>query len=436
MKKQLQRLSILALLVGGFALQSAAQNEVKARDGKHPEIVSDVELTSLKMKEDYSAWKLPVNSILQLTQLERFVSFLWQDTSAVFVNQDGEANHYTWQAVGAAFTPNDPNLELADDNIRLSRFNKYTVDSVFFPYLYVRYVDSIMQSGDMVPVVDTLVVQFFRFDNLEEGGFTPTGGDREIFMKPDNYTQNFGGSNNAAFTLRIPLTAADSTPRPSGTGWGSLGRTIALPEDFDIDSDVNLEFRNVFGFSISYRTMVPFEFGDTMEVRDGSAVTKKLNYFGHSFYSNSSVEVFQTDRINNSWWVQGDIGYGEAVNGWENALPGNAYFDDRYFNYGVHISTNSLGTEELNDNVMFGVYPNPISASEILKADFNLNNGTDVEIEIYDLLGNKVKDVVSGYYAGGEHTVDVSITDLTAGVYVYTIKAGNSVASKKITVVN
>ena len=103
-------------------------------------------------------------------------------------------------------------------------------------------------------------------------------------------------------------------------------------------------------------------------------------------------------------------------------------------NYAFYITTTTLGTEDLNNNVTFGVYPNPVSSSETLKADFNLVNGTDVTIEIYDLLGNKVKEVVNGYYAGGEHKVDVNITDLSAGMYIYSIKAGNSLASKKITI--
>ena len=35
-----------------------------------------------------------------------------------------------------------------------------------FPYLYVRYIDEIDVNGTMTDVVDTLIVQFFKFDNL------------------------------------------------------------------------------------------------------------------------------------------------------------------------------------------------------------------------------------------------------------------------------
>jgi hypothetical protein len=440
MKKTLQRLVVAGFMVAGLAVQSYAQGEMKAEGSLGTEVVSsDLEANDLKMKANYSNWKFPVDAITQLTSLDRFVNFIFHDTTVQFVSDDGTANFNTWCSVGAAFTPNDENLELVDDNVKLSRFNEYTVDSLYFPYLYVRYVDSIEVAGNTVPVVDTLIVQFFKSANLDTGAFTPTGGDREIFMKPGNWTQSLLGSNNTAYEVKIPLTAADSTGRPSAQGWGSANRVVALPSGFNIDSDAastNLQYTNAVGFSISFATMVPYSFGDTMEARNGAIVTNPVNYFGHSMFINSSVEVKQTKYQNNSWWVPNTIAYGEDQNGWENSVPGNAYFDDRYVNYAFHITTQTLGTEDLDKNVTFGVYPNPVSKSEILKADFNLENASDVTIDLYDLLGNKVKSIANGFYTGGEHTADVSITDLNAGLYIYSIRAGNSIATKKVTIVD
>ena len=263
--------------------------------------------------------------------------------------------------------------------------------------------------------------------------------DPNLFMIPENWTPSLHGSNNTAYEVRIPLTIEDTTSQPSEQGWGSRGRTIPLPNGFNIDSDAartNLEFKNAFGFSVSFATMVPYEFGDTMEARDGSEITNKINYFGHSMYINNSVMVPQTKYCNNSWWVPGEIGYGGDQNGWENAIPGNAYFQDRYINYAVHITTDALGTEELNNNITFGLYPNPVQRSEYLKVDFNLVNASNVNIQLHDLLGNKVKEITNDYFTSGEHKTDVNISDLDAGMYVFTIKAGNAVSSKKVTIID
>ena len=440
MIKVLHKLTMVALFISSTFYYVNAQTEVRANYFKGKEIISEqLQNENLKRKANYRNWKLPVDAISQLTALDRYVSFLFQDTAAKFVYDDGAASHYPWNSVGAAFTPNDPNLELSDDNIILSRYNQYTVDSIYFPYLYVRYIDEIDVSGTMTDVVDTLIVQFFKYDNLASGQFTPTGEDPNLFMKPDNWTPSLHGSNNTAYEVRIPLTIEDTTSRPTNEGWGSRGRTIPLPAGFNIDSDAartNLEFKNVFGFSISFATMVPYQFGDTMEARDGSEITNKLNYFGHSMFINNSVMVPQTVYCNNSWWVPGAIGYGGDQNGWQNSVPGNAYFQDRYLNYAVHISTDKLGTEELNNNITFGLYPNPVRKSQYLKADFNLINASNVTIELYDLLGNKVKEIANDYYISGEHKTDVNISDLDAGMYIYTIKAGNTVSSKKVTIID
>lgn len=440
MIKVLHKLAMVAIFISSTFYYVNAQTEVRANYFKGKEIISEqLQNENLKRKANYSNWKFPVDAISQLTALDRYVSFLFQDTAAKFVYDDGTASHYPWNSVGAAFTPNDPNLELSDDNIILSRYNQYTVDSIYIPYLYVRYIDEIDVSGTMTDVVDTLIVQFFKYDNLVSGQFIPTGEDPNLFMKPDNWTPSLHGSNNTAYEVRIPLTIEDTTSRPTNEGWGSRGRTIPLPAGFNIDSDAartNLEFKNVFGFSISFATMVPYQFGDTMEARDGSEITNKLNYFGHSMFINNSVMVPQTVYCNNSWWVPGTIGYGGDQNGWQNSVPGNAYFQDRYLNYAVHISTDKLGTEELNNNITFGLYPNPVRKSEYLKADFNLINASNVSIELYDLLGNKVKEIVNDYYTSGEHKTDVNISDLDAGMYIYTIKAGNAVSSKKVTIID
>lgn len=438
MIKDLHKLATVALLLSCTFYYSFAQTQVKANDFLGKEIVSEqLQNEQQKLKANYSNWKLPVDAISQLTTLDRYVSFLFQDTAVKFVYADGEAGHYPWNSVGAVFTPNDPNLELSDDNIRLSRYNEYTVDSVFFPYLYVRYVDSIEVAGNMTPVVDTLIVQFFKYDQMRTGSFNQA--DPEIFMAPTNWTPSLHGSNTTSYEVRIPLTIEDTTSQPNTEGWRSRSRIIPLPEGFNIQSDAartNLEFRNAFGFSFSFATMVPYQFGDTMETRDGSEVKNRVNYFGHSMFQNASVMVTQKEYINNSWWVPGALGYGGQQNGWSVAIPGNAYFEDRYVNYGVHITTDKLGTEELNNNVVFGVYPNPVSRREYLKADFNLVNASNVTIELYDLLGNKVKDIANGYYTSGEHTTDVNISDLNTGMYIYTIKAGNSISSKKVTIID
>ena len=440
MNKNLQRILLVFSLVSLFAASAVAQvSEVKADDEKYnAEGTVPMPSDNGVNKADYENWKFPVDAVLTVgTSINRYVSFLFQDSSVVWVpdpSGGGSQFHYNWHSVGAAFDPTDVNLEVVDDGIRLDRWHGYTVDSLFFPYLYVRYVDSFDFGSGNEEIVDTLIIEFFTYQQLEFRSFTPTGGEPEIFAKPSTWSPGQLGSPTQAYQIKIPLTSADSTPVPTSTGWGSRGRTIAIP-NIAIPQDEANQGNRVCGFSIAFKTMVPYQFGDTMETRDGSVPTKRLNYFGHNMYLNEGTEVVQTEYWNNSWWVPSEIAYGGTLNGWANSIPGNAYFDDRYISYAIHVTNATIGYgEPLGENVTISVYPNPVSRSQTLMLDFELVNAEDVQIEIYDMMGNLVKTVADGYYTAGTHLVDVDITDLPAGIYLYKVQAGDASTTKKITV--
>ena len=254
MKRTLQRLAFTFLLAAVVA-PTFAQQQVKVKGERAHEIPMSQDPTSnTKAKAFYANWKFPADVVGQLTTLDRYVGFLYPDSVVKIVPTTGNPYFQFSHAVGAAFTPNDPNLELSDDNTILSRYNAYTVDSVYFPYIYVRYIDSIDLGAGKVKVVDTLVVQFFKFPNLVKGSFNAA--DPEIFMKNSNFTKGLMGANNAAYTMNIPLTDADSTSAPSDQGWGSKGRIVPLPANFNMPADPSLTGQNVFGFMISFKTML------------------------------------------------------------------------------------------------------------------------------------------------------------------------------------
>ncbi|PCJ67136.1 MAG: hypothetical protein COA58_02120 [Bacteroidetes bacterium] len=433
MKNRLLTLLLVALCLSGSI---AAQSEITTSTISGKRVYNEHSSNRFKKKGFYSSWKFPIVAIQQLTTLDEGINFLFQDTSVKFIDTSGKSTFNSLMSVGAAFTGNDPNLELIDDNTLITRYKEYNVDSVHFPYLYVRYVDSIEIDENNIEVIDTLIVQFFKFDQMEQNRFTPDGESPEIYMKPSNWTQSLLGANKVAYEIKIPLNAKDSTHRPSNQEWSLRDRFVRLPLNFKMDSDYSttqLEFKNVFGFSISFKTMVPYEFGDTMEAQNGADITNKMNYFGYSSFTNNSIHVPQNDYINNSWWVPGNIGYGDTINGWFNSIPGNAYDGDRYFNYGLLVRY-LIGIEELNKSVTVDLYPNPISNVQTLIADFHLSNASYVTMEIYDLLGNKVKNVVDGYYTGGEHSINLNISDLQSGIYLYSIKAGNTTSVQRLSV--
>lgn len=80
-------------------------------------------------------------------------------------------------------------------------------------------------------------------------------------------------------------------------------------------------------------------------------------------------------------------------------------------------------------------YPNPFNLST--KIEFTLGVPGDVEVTIYDILGRNIRELASGYYPAGSHTIQFDGTDnrdipLPSGMYFYVVRTGDFVESKKM----
>ena len=76
-------------------------------------------------------------------------------------------------------------------------------------------------------------------------------------------------------------------------------------------------------------------------------------------------------------------------------------------------------------------YPNPFNPSTTIR--FSLPTASDVKIEIFDLLGNSVKKLAENRYQAGIHTIKVDASDLSTGVYFYSMTAGDFKAMRRMT---
>ncbi len=77
-------------------------------------------------------------------------------------------------------------------------------------------------------------------------------------------------------------------------------------------------------------------------------------------------------------------------------------------------------------------YPNP--AKDKTTIFFKVNSSYQVNINLFDNQGRKSKTLVDGVYAPGEHKVEVELSDLSAGTYIYEMKTGFYKESKKLIV--
>ncbi len=82
---------------------------------------------------------------------------------------------------------------------------------------------------------------------------------------------------------------------------------------------------------------------------------------------------------------------------------------------------------------LFQNYPNPFNPNTTIS--FALNEPGKVELVVYDLLGRKIQELINDNYSSGIYKISFSANTLSTGVYVYQLKTGNTIITKKLTLI-
>lgn len=115
-------------------------------------------------------------------------------------------------------------------------------------------------------------------------------------------------------------------------------------------------------------------------------------------------------RVANQWSVMGDHDLLDIVT------------DVRDLNSGIP------SAYELGQN-----YPNPFNPSTSIR--FAIPEAGMVSMKIYNTLGQEVATIVDEFRNAGTHVVDFNASNLTSGIYFYTVNANNFTSTKKMLLV-
>ena len=78
-------------------------------------------------------------------------------------------------------------------------------------------------------------------------------------------------------------------------------------------------------------------------------------------------------------------------------------------------------------------YPNPFNPSTAIK--FGIPEASNVRLKIFNTLGEEVAELVNEYLDAGTYTYSFDASQLTSGIYVYTLQTGDQLISKKMTLI-
>ena len=191
------------------------------------------------------------------------------------------------------------------------------------------------------------------------------------------------------------------------------------------------------------------------QVRDiDSENTLVLNKFYNitGVYDGSDFEIYIDGKMNNFSHHSGliltttiDLTIGQV-------LPDNNQYnfkgvidDVRIYNYALsmqeiaelydlnlQLPDRAINAVPLHNHLLQN-YPNPFNPKTVIS--YQLAKGSEVDLSIYNILGQRVVTLVSGRQAAGSYRMEWDVDDHPSGVYYYRIKAGDFWDVKKMVVI-
>ena len=295
----------------------------------------------------------------------------------------------------------------------LSEHNAYTVDSIQIGFRY---------RNNIPGTVDTLEIQVFYDDAILLGNLVDGNGNIIEATAWIAYNRTLGKGAGAKLEWREFLTETD-------TSWAQYATPgLKLPQTVSINRDglIAVAYKYIPGFDYSP--------GDTLDSDwETPEPDKKLNEF-QPLIASDQAET-EEDSYNHGLGVRSVTKYDPDNNWGDNFIPGDAWIGfTEYVYIGFHIASNNVSVPVI-DQASASVYPNPSNGSDVVNIEFATTENTDVTVELFDLMGNKIQTVLSGNVEAGNQIASANVAGLSSGIYVYTIKAGDQVVTGKLSVV-
>jgi photosystem II stability/assembly factor-like uncharacterized protein len=165
----------------------------------------------------------------------------------------------------------------------------------------------------------------------------------------------------------------------------------------------------------------------------GSRVNSIGSYNDVIVVGTDTSGVFLSSNFGNNW-----ISVNKGLS--DSHIKGIVLHPDGYLlcgteHKGIFIANlNPTNVDDINKtSLMFSLnqnYPNPFNPNTTIS--WQLAEGSDITLKVYDILGREVTTLASEYKPAGKYETELNATSLSSGVYFYQLKAGDFVDTKKL----
>jgi hypothetical protein len=219
--------------------------------------------------------------------------------------------------------------------------------------------------------------------------------------------------------------------------------------DFSVDFSHNTDFKDIgwkYLYTLNFVDLSP-HIGQLLEMRvvrnDNSEEVNRTSVIvpgaqfslripqieiGHDynveFYADHNGNgIYDAPSTDHAWRISFNSNTGNFV---QNFLHNANFTDINWSNItGVEEETITPNSFALNQN-----YPNPFNPTTTIT--FNLDEGSNVLLKVYDVLGQEVAALINENMSSGLHQVQFDATNLQSGTYYYRIETNNYSEVKKM----
>jgi glucose/arabinose dehydrogenase len=78
-------------------------------------------------------------------------------------------------------------------------------------------------------------------------------------------------------------------------------------------------------------------------------------------------------------------------------------------------------------------YPNPFNPTT--QITYQLPEVTEIDLRVFDMLGQEIKVLESSQKPAGSHTITFDASSLSSGIYVYQLRSGSTIITRKMTLI-
>jgi hypothetical protein len=263
---------------------------------------------------------------------------------------------------------------------------------------------------DLTPSYHTLAtINFTILNSAVSTNLTIDTGSLTVGLFSTHNNEDFSGTINPQ-TMSAPVNIA-SEPLPV-----ELSSFTASSNQ----NGVNLKWQtetevNNYGFDVERKVHTSTEFSP---IKSGLSVTvwEKVGFVAGNGNSNSPKEYSFIDKS-----PSGGSKFQYRLKQIDN---------DGAFEYSDVVNVN-VGTPE--EYYLSHNYPNPFNPATTI--DYMISNDEKVNLKVYDILGTEVATLVDEYKQAGSYSVTFNADNLSSGIYIYRLIAGEYISVNRMSLI-